>query len=230
MAFPPLTDQIPIATFSIMNETLIEKLNWRYATKAFNPEKKISDADWSTLEEALILTPSSYGLQPWKFIVIQDQELKVSLVGASYNQKQVADCSHLLVFAVQTQVTETDVNKLISATAEARGVEESSLDFYKKMMIGDIVEGPRSENCVGWAKLQSYIALGNFMTSAALLSIDCCPMEGFVSSLYDDALGLTDKGLTTAVVCPAGYRADDDKYALSSKVRYTADELIEHID
>ncbi len=213
-----------------MNETLIEQLKWRYATKVFNPEKKISEADWKTLEEALILTPSSYGLQPWKFLVIQNQELKESLVPASYKQQQVADCSHLLVFAVRTKMTEADIDKLISATAEARGVEVESMDFFRKMMIGDIVEGPRSEDSVGWAKLQSYIALGNFMTSAALLGIDCCPMEGFVPAMYDEALGLEAQGLTTAVVCPAGYRADDDKYAGSPKVRYSADALIEHIN
>ena len=227
--FPALTDLPLLAIFPEMNETLIEKLTWRYATKVFNPEQKISEADWKTLEEALILTPSSYGLQPWKFIVIQDQELKSSLVPAAYKQQQVADCSHLLVFAVRTEMTEGDVDKLISATATARGVEEESLAFYKNMMIGDIVEGPRSEDCIGWAQLQSYIAQGNFMPSAALLGIDCCPMEGFVPAMYDEALGLAEKGLTTAVVCPAGYRAEDDKYASSPKVRYSADELIDHI-
>ena len=158
-----------------MNDKLIEKLNWRYATKVFDPAKKISSEDWQTLEQALILTPSSYGLQPWKFFVVQNQELKDSLVAASYNQKQVADCSHLLVFTVRKSMTVEDVDKLIEATAAAKGASPESLDFYRKMMIGDIVEGPRSENSTGWAKLQSYIALGNFMTSAALLDIDCCP-------------------------------------------------------
>lgn len=212
-----------------MNEVLIEKLNWRYATKSFDPEKKISEDDWSTLEQALVLTPSSYGLQPWKFFVIQNQELKESLVAASYKQQQVAQCSHLLVFAVRTHMTPEDIDRLITSTARARGVETKSLDFYRQMMIGDIVEGPRSEDAVGWAKLQSYIALGNFMTSAALLGIDCCPMEGFVPAMYDEALGLGEKGLTTAVVCPAGYRAADDKYANAPKVRYPESELIEHI-
>ena len=211
------------------NETLLEKLNWRYATKEFEPTKKIADADWDTLEQALVLTPSSYGLQPWKFFVITNQDLKESLVGASYGQKQVAQCSHLLVFAVKTKIEEADVDRLIDATCEARGAAKESLDFYRKMMISDIVEGPRSEDTTGWAKLQSYIALGNFMTCAAMLGVDCCPMEGFVPAQYDEALGLAEKGLTTAVVCPAGYRADTDKYGGAPKIRYPREDLVERI-
>tara|TARA_R110000850_G_scaffold9033_32_gene33419 strand:- start:2740 stop:3381 length:642 start_codon:yes stop_codon:yes gene_type:complete len=213
-----------------MNEILIEKLRWRYATKMFDPEKKISENDWKTLEDALVLTPSSYGLQPWKFYVIQNQELKESLVPASYKQQQVADCSHLLVFAVKKAMAEEDIDQLIEVTASARGTTPESLEFFRNMMIGDIVEGPRSKDSVTWAKLQSYIALGNFMTSAAMLNIDCCPMEGFVPEMYDAALGLTAKGLTTAVVCPAGYRSENDKYATSPKVRYSKEHLIERID
>ena len=213
-----------------MEETLLEQLRWRYATKEFDPQKKISEDTWATLEEALLLTPSSYGLQPWKFLVITNQELKESLVAASYKQKQVADCSHLLVLAAQKSVSEEDVNQLISATAEARNIEESNLEFYRNMIVGDLVNGPRSKDAIGWAKLQCYIALGNFMTSAAMLGIDCCPMEGFVPTMYDEALGLGEKGLTTAVVCPAGYRDADDKYASAPKVRYSKESLFERIE
>lgn len=212
-----------------MNDLLLEKLQWRYATKEFDPGRKIPEADWATLEKALILTPSSYGMQPWKFLVVTNQDLKESLVPASYKQKQVADCSHLLVIAVKTSLSEADVDKLIDATAESRGISSEALDFYRKMIIGDIVDGPRSGDITGWAKLQSYIALGNFMTSAALLGIDCCPMEGFVPAMYDEALGLEEKGLTTSVLCPAGYRASTDKYATSPKVRYGSEDLIETI-
>lgn len=212
-----------------MNDLLIEKLNRRYATKSFNPEKLISDEDWSTLEEALRLTPSSYGMQPWKFLVVRDQAVKDSLVPVSWNQRQVADCSHLVVIAVKTAVTDADVDKLIAATATARGTDVGSLDFYKKMIIGDVVEGPRSGDVVGWAKLQSYIALGNLMTCAALLDIDCCPMEGFMPDKYDEILGLAEKGLTASVVCPVGYRAEDDKYAGAPKVRFPRDDVFETI-
>ncbi len=212
-----------------MNEVLIEKLNRRYATKSFDPNKTVSDEDWATLEEALRLTPSSYGMQPWKFIVIRDQAVKDSLVPASWNQRQVADCSHLVVLTVRTAVTGADVDKLIAATAAARGTDVDSLEFYKKMIISDVVEGPRSGDVVGWAKLQSYIALGNLMTCAALLDIDCCPMEGFLPDQYDEILGLAEKGLTSSVVCPVGYRSEDDKYAAAAKVRYPRDEVFETI-
>lgn len=212
-----------------MNDVLLEKLRWRYAAKAFDPEKKIGSEDWATLEEALRLTPSSYGLQPWKFFVITDQELKDRLIPASYGQTQVGNCSHLLVFTVKTDLEEGDIDRFIGATCEARGTEPDSMDFFRKMIIGDILTGPRSKDIPGWAKLQSYIALGNFMTCAAMLDVDCCPMEGFDPTVYDEALGLADKGLTTAVVCPAGYRADDDKYGSLAKVRYSKDDLFEYV-
>ncbi|MDF1752227.1 MAG: NAD(P)H-dependent oxidoreductase [Verrucomicrobiales bacterium] len=212
-----------------MNEVLLEKLQWRYAAKAFDPAKKISPEDWSTLEEALRLTPSSYGLQPWKFYVITDQELKDELIPASYGQTQVGNCSHLLVFTVTTDLSEADIDKYVETSCSVRGTEPESMEFFRNLIIGDVVTGPRSKDIPGWAKLQSYIALGNFMTCAAMLDIDCCPMEGFVQDAYDEALGLKKKGLTTAVVCPAGYRSDDDKYSALEKVRYSKEDLFEYI-
>jgi nitroreductase len=212
-----------------MNDVLIEKLRWRYAAKAFDPEKKITSEDWQSLEEALRLTPSSYGLQPWKFYVITNQKLKDELIPASYGQTQVGNCSHLLVFCVKTELSEADVDKYVEATCSARGTKPESMDFFRNLIIGDIVDGARSQDIAGWAKLQSYIALGNFMTCAAMMSIDCCPMEGFVQDAYDEALGLKEKGLTTAVVCPAGYRSADDKYSTLAKVRYPKDDLFEYV-
>lgn len=213
-----------------MNELLLEKLNWRYATKAFDPDKKISGEDWATLEEALRLTPSSYGLQPWKFIVVTNQEAKDSLVEASYKQTQVSNCSHLLVIALKTALSEQDVDRFIESVCVARGQASESMEFYRNIIIGDVVNGPRGEDISVWAKLQCYIALGNFMTSAAMLEIDCCPMEGFIPAMYDQALGLESKGLTTAVVCPVGYRADTDKHGNLAKVRFPKEELFEYID
>jgi len=214
---------------TVTTSQVLDQLRWRYATKQFDPNRKISAADWSALEDALVLTPSSYGLQPWKFYVITDQHLKDSLIQASYNQRQVADCSHLLVMAVPTKVTEDDVDRLIDATAQVRGIDPEALDGYRNLMVGDIVTGARSKDAVGWAKLQSYIALGNFMTAAALIGIDTCPMEGFIPTAFDEALDLDQKGLTTAVLCPAGYRSADDKYANLPKVRYPKSHVIEHI-
>jgi nitroreductase len=213
-------------TRNLSSEKLIESLRWRYATKQFDPSQKIAPADWTTLEQVLILAPSSYGLQPWQFHVITNQALKESLVPHSWNQRQVADCSHLLVFAVWRRITREYVDGLIDSVAEQRGVPRASLDGYRRMMIRDIVEGPRSRESTQWAKLQAHIALGSFLTAAAVMGIDTCPMEGFVAERYDELLGFAERDLTTAVLCPAGYRAATDKYAQARKVRFPSESLI----
>jgi nitroreductase len=211
------------------NDTLLQQLQWRYATKAFDPAKKISAADWATLEQALILTPTSYGFQPYRFVVITDQPTKEKLVPFSWNQKQPAESSHFVVFAAKQSVNEADVDHYMARVAEVRGAPVASLDFFKQMLMSDIVNGPRGQRQLEWSALQTYIALGNFMTSAALLGIDTCPMEGIDPVKYDEVLGLPEKGYRTVVACAAGYRAADDKYAELPKVRFPASELITHI-
>jgi nitroreductase len=213
-------------TTTISNDALLAQLHWRYATKAFDPTKKISAADWAALEQALILTPTSYGFQPYRFVVVTDQATKEAFVPHSWNQKQPAESSHFVVFAAKQSVNEADVDHYLARIAEVRGVAVSSLEFLKKMLVGDIVSGPRSKWQLEWATRQAYIALGNFMTSAALVGIDTCPMEGIDPVKYDEILGLPAKGYNTVVACAAGYRAAGDKYASAPKVRFTADELV----
>ncbi len=208
------------------NEALLAQLNWRYATKSFDPARKISAADWAALEAALVLTPTSYGFQPYRFVVITGQATKESLVPFSWNQKQPAECSHLVVFAAKQTVNEADVDHYMARTAEVRGVAVESLGFFKNMLVGDIVSGARSAIQLEWATRQTYIALGNFMTAAALVGIDTCPMEGIDPAKYDELLALPEKGYTAVVACAAGYRAAADKYAVAPKVRFPADELI----
>ena len=216
---------------TISGQQVVEQLQWRYATKIFDADKKISDDDWQSLEDTLVLSPSSYGLQPWKFIVVTDSAIRASLVEHSWNQRQVADASHLLVFAVKKQMTEADVDRYVDRVVEVRGGDAESQQGYRNMMVRDIVDGPRGqgEASTQWAKLQSYIALGNFMSAAAMMGIDTCPMEGFVPDKYDEILGLGDRGLTSAVLCPAGYRSDADKYDNLPKVRFDAADMIERI-
>ncbi len=210
----------------ISTDTLLQQLRWRYATKAFDPARKISAADWAALEEALILTPTSYGFQPFRFVVVTDQAVKEQLVPHSWNQRQPAESSHFVVFAARLSVNEADVDHYLARVAEVRGVPAGSLDFFKKMLIGDIVQGPRSQWQHEWATRQAYLALGNFMTAAALVGIDTCPMEGIDPLKYDEILGLPARGYATVVACAAGYRAAGDKYAATPKVRFPADELI----
>ncbi len=207
---------------------LIQQLKWRYATKKFDATKRIDPATWSALEEALVLSPSSYGLQPWKFLVVTDPALKAKLRAVSWNQAQVEDCSHHVVFLVKKDLGLPEIEHYVDRIAEVRGVSRESLAGYRGYMVSDLAEGPRAKTINEWAARQVYIALGNFMTAAAILGVDTCPMEGLVPAKYDEILGLEDSGWATLCACPAGYRAADDKYADAPKVRFPREEVIEH--
>ena len=207
-------------------QSLVAALHWRYATKVFDPAKKIPAEVWSALAEALVLTPTSYGLHPYQFIIVQDPAKRAALLPHSWNQKQVVDCSQLVVFAARTEMTAADVTKWVATISTVRGIPVAALDFYRDMMLGDIVNGPRGKVAHEWAARQSYIALGNLMTAAALLGVDGCPLEGINPVEYDKILGLGGNGYKTVVALALGYRGDGDKYATLPKVRYPAADLI----
>lgn len=210
-----------------MNEReLTQKLNGRYAVKVFDKNRRIPEQVWSELEKALILTPSSYGLQPWKFLVVMNEDLKKKLTPASWNQKQVESCSHYVVLLAKDGVDENDLDRHIQRTAEVRGVDASTMAGFKKGMVADLIHGPRSRWIQEWAARQVYIALGNFMTSAAVIGVDTCPMEGIDPEKYDEILNVKGSGFHTVVACAAGYRSPDDKYQHAKKVRFDAAELI----
>lgn len=213
----------------ITTTNLLESLNWRYATKKFDPSKTIAPEVWAALEDSLVLTPSSYGLQPWKFLIVTSPEIKEQLKSLSWNQSQVTDCSHYVVFTIKKNLTAADVDRFVESTATVRGVPAESMKGYRDIMVGDVVNGPRSLNINEWATRQAYIALGNFMTSAALIGVDTCPMEGIDPAKYDRLLGLPEKGFATVVSCAAGYRSEDDKYATLAKVRFPNAEVVEYI-
>jgi nitroreductase len=206
---------------------ILDALKWRYATKAFDATKKITDDQWTALEETLVLTPSSFGLQPWEFIVVKDQAIREQLVEHSWNQRQVADASHLLVIACRTNIDEAWVDSFMKRIEEVRG-DISTLDAYRGMMVG-FVENLGEAGLQQWAKQQTYIALGQLMLKAALLGIDACPMEGFIAPKYDEILGLTERGLTASVLCPVGYRSEDDHYATLPKVRFPREQMISYV-
>ncbi len=212
---------------TITPSQLLDSLKWRYATKVFDASRHISKDTWSALEQSLVLTPSSFGLQPWKFLVITDKALREKLVPFAWNQRQIADASHLVVMTVRNGYAEADVDANMQRIAEIRGGTSDALLGFKGMIM-KTVNGLSQKDLAQWAKCQSYIALGQFMTSAALLGIDTCPMEGFETDKFDEILGLTARGLTTAVLCPAGYRSEDDRYATLPKVRFADADVIEH--
>jgi nitroreductase len=216
-------------TKPVSNDTLLNQLRWRYATKQFDPTREISAADWGTLEESLVLTPSSFGLQPWRFIVVTDPATKEKLVPASWDQRQVADASHVVVFAIKKDVGVAEVDRYLSRMAQVRGVNADSLKGFRDVLVGFLAQPAEQFDVNVWSTRQAYIALGNFMTSAALLGIDTCPLEGIVPSQYDEILGLAAQGYQTVVVAAAGYRAASDKYATLPKVRFAPEEVITHV-
>jgi nitroreductase len=207
---------------------ILTALNHRYACKVFDPAKKIPADLWQQLEQSLILTPSSFGLQPWKFLIVQDQALREKLVPHAWNQRQVADCSHLIIMTVPKTLGEDYVDANIARMIEVRGGTADALMGFRKMVLG-FRDGLEAKGGLEtWAKLQSYIALGQFMLAASLLGLDTCPMEGFVPDKFDEVLGLEGTGYTTAVLCPVGYRSADDRYAELPKVRFEAKDVIEY--
>ena len=208
---------------------LLGQLRWRYATKEFQPDRKIGAEDWAVLENALLLTPSSYGLQPWRFVVVTDPLMRAVLLPASQEQDQITDASHLVVFAAKRNVSETDVDAHIHHIAFTCGISVGSLAPYRGYIVGNLLQS-MDENARGaWARNQVYIALGNLLTCAALLGIDACPMEGFDRTQYNEILGLNAQGFATAVIATLGYRSPGDKYATRRKVRFPKEQMFTRI-
>lgn len=204
---------------------LVDQLQWRYATKKFDASKTIPDVIWNAIATSLILTPSSFGLQPWHFVTIRDQKIKEELLPHSWGQAQVTDCSHFVVLTAKTSITEDDIDAFLAQTIEIRGGNIDQLNPYRDMMIG-FTKNMDDAAKLQWAKLQTYIALGQLMTTAAVLGIDACPMEGIAPAEYDRILGLEEKGFTTSVACALGYRCSEDKYATAPKVRFDENDVL----
>ncbi|MEO1147001.1 MAG: NAD(P)H-dependent oxidoreductase [Cyanobacteria bacterium J06638_22] len=213
----------------ISSDQLLQQLNWRYATKKFDATQKIPDETWQTLEEAIVLSPSSFGLQPWKFVVITDPEIRKTLQEHAWGQAQVVDASHLVVFARKLSMSAADVDHYINYMADVREMPAEGLKGFGDMVKGFLQSPPYPMDIAAWTSRQTYIAVGQFLTSAALLGIDVCPMEGFVPAKVDETLELTQQGYGAVVLCAAGYRADDDKYAGLKKVRYPKSEVMTHL-
>lgn len=211
---------------TISTETLLGAFKWRYATKQFDPTRKIDAATWAALEETLVLSPSSFGLQPWRFFVLTDQGTREKLVSVSWGQRQVVDASHTVVFAVKHPLTAEDVHAHIARAAEVRGTRVEDLAGLEKVINGFIAKPAYPLDIKEWSTRQVYIALGNFMTAAALLGVDTCPMEGLDPAGYDKVLGLEGSGYFTVAACPAGYRTATDKYAATAKVRFPKEKIV----
>lgn len=205
----------------------VEHLKWRYAVKKFDASRKIAPAELEEILEVLRLAPSSFGLQPWKFIVIENQALREQIRPLAWNQGQVTECSHLLVLCSLASMDEAHVKSYIHDIVETRSVTHESLAGYEKMMLGFIAKlSPAQKR--EWMKNQVYLALGMLLSECAHRKIDTCPMEGFEPEKVDALLNLPAQNLTAVVLCPVGYRAEDDKNAQLKKVRFNRNDIVIH--
>ena len=212
-----------------LREQILQQLQWRYAVKKFDPIKKISAEDWNLLEESLRLSPSSYGLQPWKFIIVQNLEVRKKLRAVSRDQSAIEECSHLVVLTTRTEITEKDIDRHMQNIVNTRNVAPETLAAYKTGIASNLIQGPRASTVKFWAQRQSYIAMGFLMESAALLQIDTCPLEGLDPAAYDQILDLSSSGYATVAAVAVGYRHSDDKYQRAKKVRFSKDEVFKII-
>lgn len=213
---------------TISPDKLLASLRWRYATKKFDASRKIPAATWDAIEESLVLTPSSFGLQPWKFIVVQDPGVRANLSPESWTQPQVTEASHYVVLTARTDLNSTDIDAWMKRMAEVQDGGPEAVAPLKGMIEG-FAQAMSHEARHVWNIRQVYIALGQLMASAALLGIDACPMEGISTAGYDHVLGLESSGYATVVACALGYRAADDRYAGIPKARFDRSRVISHL-
>ena len=204
-------------------------MQWRCAVKAYDSTRSIPPDLWKSLEDLLVLSASSYGLQPYRFFVILDPAIRTKLKAAARGQTPVTDASHFVVFAIKKDLDAAYVERYVERIAEVRSMPVEALRRQRDTMIGDLVTGARHAWVDHWAARQTYLALGNFLTCAAVLGVDATPMEGFEPPKIDEILGLTAQGYAAVVCAAAGYRSSDDAYAKQPKVRFPADALIHHL-
>lgn len=209
-------------------KSILEDLNWRYATKKFDPTKKISDEQLDVLLEVLRLTPTSYGLQPFKFLVVENPEIREKLKEKSANQSQITDASHLIVLCSYLDIHDLHVDAHVKNTAQTREIEHSNLERYSSFVKGSISKLANPVK-LEWNKKQAYIALGLLLHACAQMRIDSTPMEGFDAEGYDEILNLKSKNLHATVICPIGFRSVEDITQHMKKVRKSQADLIEFI-
>ncbi|MBE8726922.1 NAD(P)H-dependent oxidoreductase [Flavobacterium hungaricum] len=202
----------------------LENQNWRYATKQFDASKKISSDDLNTLKEAVRLSASSYGLQPYKVVIVENPELREQLKGAAYGQTQITDASHLFIFANDLNLDAGSVDKYINTISDTRGVPADALGGFSDMMKGVISNLPVEAKNI-WTAKQTYLALGNLLNAAAELKIDATPMEGFNAAKFNEILGFDQLGLNASVIATVGYRHEEDSTQHFKKVRKSHEEL-----
>ncbi|MGC6284045.1 MAG: NAD(P)H-dependent oxidoreductase [Polaribacter sp.] len=208
---------------------VLDSLRWRYAVKKFDDGKIVPEEKIDTIKEAFNLTASSYGLQPFKLVVIKNKEIQNQLVEHSWNQKQVAQASHVLVITVQKSYSTEEVSSYFNRVKNIRNTPDEIINPFQEFLT-NTVASKSQEELLSWNKNQAYLAMGNLLTVCALEEIDSCPMEGFIPEKYDEVLGLEGQNLTSVLVLPIGYRAEDDYMKSQKKVRKNLEEVIFQIN
>jgi nitroreductase len=208
--------------------SLIGDLKWRYATKKYDASKIVSVENIAYIKEAIQLSASSYGLQAYKVLIIEDKTIREKLKPVSWGQTAITDASHLLVFCNYTEIKDETIENFIQLKAEI--TEKNCADFkgYGDFMKAKLNE-KSSDEINNWTSKQTYIALSNALNACAELKIDSTPIEGFEPEAYNEILGLAEKGLNASVVLAIGYRSEEDVNQLAKKVRKPLDELFEVI-
>lgn len=206
-------------------QEISKALNWRYATKTFDATKKLSDEQLGAVIEAGRLAPSSLGIEPWKFFIVTNPEMREKIKAAAWNQSQVTDASHLIVIAAATNVDDAHVDKIINGVAETRGVSTEALAGYAGMM-KNAIHGRSADELAAWNARQAYIPLGIMIETAAILGIDSCPMEGFDPKAVSEILGLDSHNATPLAFLTLGFRANEEESVKYKKFRLPANEIV----
>ncbi len=207
---------------------LVENLKWRYATKNFDASKKVSQQDIDYIKEAVQLSASSYGLQPYKILEIKNSELRKELKPLCWNQSQITDASHLFIFCNYVSVNDKNVDELILLKAKTSGLEADNFNGYGEFVKGKLKEKSATET-FHWSAKQTYIALSNALNACAELQIDSTPMEGFEANKVNEILQLTKQGLHASVLLAIGYRDNEDDAQYSKKVRKPIDTIFKEL-
>jgi nitroreductase len=211
-------------------KNILESLKWRYATKQFDTTKKLTPDQLGMLLEAARLSPSSFGLQPWKFVVVTNPAVRAKLREAAWNQSQITDASALIVFCVRKDIDDVLVDSYMQSIAKTRSVPIESLKGFADSIKGSLKSRPTPDALKEWATRQVYIALGVLLTVAAHLDIDACPMEGFDPKKFDDILGLAALGLESRTLATVGFRSVDDVTASYAKVRFPKEAVVVEVN
>lgn len=209
---------------------LIDRLNWRYATKKMNPDKAVPEDKVERILEAVRLAPTSSGLQQFEVIVVTNKEIREKIKAIAWNQEQVTDASHLIVFAAWDNYTAERINHMFDLVNDERGFRNEGWEAYRQMLLGTYPQRDAQTNFEHAAR-QAYVGLGIALTAAAFEEVDATPMEGFDPAALDEILDLRARGLRSVAIMPVGYRADEGDWLVNlKKVRRPVEQFISRVD